>query len=848
MLDILIQTREFCRSKLLNSPRLLRALFILAFILVSSSTRATNFNDPLVDAADLGDVEQVTKLIKEGAQPDSKGDFGTTALMRAAFRGNTHIIEILLESGAYINAADIGGETALHLAAKNGHLEAVKSLIHYGAYVDVPDKEKWTPLMRATLAKQPDVVKTLLDKGADVTAMNSIKESVLVHAAISGVPDIAAMITGSNKAKDISKDQEEKAIKMAKKKKHENVEKVISDFAQNKDKAPAIAGAKPDVPISIDEEKTDIVKPSPAQSTTSLKDEKEPDSLSKLIAEKPSKTEAGHIPVAKDISYESAGIFFVQLGNYSDTAGAEAGWDTISSVNKEVLSGLSPKIIKSTSKENASGAVYRLRAGTFQTRIEADNACRSIRAKSFECYVVEITSSPDEKNSAPKTADSGMAKPSKFTEDYLTPIVEAPISSAQPLSSSSALSSSAFSGSYPKLAGTALPSSTPLADSSAPIDIQEALQSGNLPSTPIPPQISGSKDGSIKAEPIEPITNSAPKNIEYSYPNSRPDAKSYPSLAKKDTTPMPQTPLMQTPLREPAPVVLTPPNLPQDNSEFIAKKEQARNEVEEMTRENFFRKQGITPPARPKKEYDDFYKQMENNAPKEAPVSEAVLVPDETYFTGSKPDNFAQSSGGNWITISNLPSEAFANDYGMRMFKKDESLGNVQVIVMKALAAPDAPQTVSMRVGPLSPSQTGPLCSAVNAGGFSCDTSGGSASQTSVESGFAPPPTLSSAKRAPAESPENPFTSQQSESASEYWINLGTFASNSEAEYYWMFIKEDNGDVLNSMKYNLTNAKGSGNFADGAIQLRTGPFSAKQRASQLCNIMRYRNIACLVTE
>jgi cell division septation protein DedD len=205
-----------------------------------------------------------------------------------------------------------------------------------------------------------------------------------------------------------------------------------------------------------------------------------------------------------------------------------------------------------------------------------------------------------------------------------------------------------------------------------------------------------------------------------------------------------------------------------------------------------------------------------------------VLVPDETYFTSNSQPSKSTAGSGAWLNISNLPDEAFANDYGMRMFKYDESLGNVQITVSK----PTPPTTTfTMRVGPLFTEQANTLCDTVRSGGFSCIVAGGGAEE----------------KRTPLNTASETDESQINTSQ-DYWITLGTFANNAEAEYYWMFIKEDNNDILNQLQYDISTISKNNEFGDESVKLRTGPFSTKQRATQLCNVMRYKNIACLVAD
>lgn len=127
-----------------------------------------SFENPLIDAADKGNEYELTRLLKNGASPNSKGLFNSTALMRASLRGHDAVIRYLLEAGADVHAKDIGGATALHFASRSGHKKIVDLLLRYGASPDISDNEGYTPLKRAILTQHASIADALIKKGADV--------------------------------------------------------------------------------------------------------------------------------------------------------------------------------------------------------------------------------------------------------------------------------------------------------------------------------------------------------------------------------------------------------------------------------------------------------------------------------------------------------------------------------------------------------------------------------------------------------------------------------------------------------------------------------------------------------
>ena len=146
--------------------------------LIKEAQKATkeqhNKDEKLIKAVKAGNVEQVRKLLAEGANPNAYGDKsaydgspwgGHTALVYA---NNLEVAQLLLDAGADVNALDQGSWTPLMWAWKPKQLEKVKWLIKHGANVN-HNLSSNTPL---TLAIDGDYywerVEALLNAGADV--------------------------------------------------------------------------------------------------------------------------------------------------------------------------------------------------------------------------------------------------------------------------------------------------------------------------------------------------------------------------------------------------------------------------------------------------------------------------------------------------------------------------------------------------------------------------------------------------------------------------------------------------------------------------------------------------------
>jgi ankyrin repeat protein len=128
-------------------------------------------------AASNDDIELVRALIKAGANVKLKNQFGTSAITEAAILGSAPIIDALLKAGADPNTKNPEGETPLMAVARSGKVEAAKLLLE--ARADVNAKEDFggqSALMWAAAQGQAEMVKLLASKGADLDARGIVRQ------------------------------------------------------------------------------------------------------------------------------------------------------------------------------------------------------------------------------------------------------------------------------------------------------------------------------------------------------------------------------------------------------------------------------------------------------------------------------------------------------------------------------------------------------------------------------------------------------------------------------------------------------------------------------------------------
>ena len=140
---------------------------VLVFVVLMCSGCAS-----LHEAAKSGNLAEVERLIKEGADVNAKDKTGETPLHGAAETGRKDVVELLISKGANVNAAAWSGfyagyQTPLHYAAAGGNIEIAKLLLSKGAVVSAKTNLGFTPLH---VAASKDMAKLLILKGADVNA------------------------------------------------------------------------------------------------------------------------------------------------------------------------------------------------------------------------------------------------------------------------------------------------------------------------------------------------------------------------------------------------------------------------------------------------------------------------------------------------------------------------------------------------------------------------------------------------------------------------------------------------------------------------------------------------------
>ena len=140
---------------------------VLTALLVSPSLSRAAEN-PIVRAAAAADGPTVRMLVKQGADVNSQGSDGATALLWIAQADDLETADALLKAGAKVATPNALGLTPVYVAAEHGNAAMLRRLLDAGASVTTTDSAGDTLLMAAVRAGNPDAVQLLLDRGAPV--------------------------------------------------------------------------------------------------------------------------------------------------------------------------------------------------------------------------------------------------------------------------------------------------------------------------------------------------------------------------------------------------------------------------------------------------------------------------------------------------------------------------------------------------------------------------------------------------------------------------------------------------------------------------------------------------------
>jgi len=183
-------------------------------------------NEELFEAVKKEGVEEVRKLLENGADVNAKDNDGYTPLHYAAIKNKVDFARLLVEKGADVNAKSNDGITPLHVAAWGGHVDVARFLVENGADVNAKNDD-WTPLHYAAIKNKVDFARLLVEKGADVNAKSNDGYTPLHVAAVGGHVDFARLLVENGADVNAEDNDGKTPIDIARKKGHNDIVKLL---------------------------------------------------------------------------------------------------------------------------------------------------------------------------------------------------------------------------------------------------------------------------------------------------------------------------------------------------------------------------------------------------------------------------------------------------------------------------------------------------------------------------------------------------------------------------------------------------------------------------------------------
>ncbi|MCB9228586.1 MAG: ankyrin repeat domain-containing protein [Deltaproteobacteria bacterium] len=149
---------------------------IICFILLTFFNSSLVFGErlkytgdsPLIKAASQGNLEEVQRLIEEGADIDEVDSIGRNSLEWAVCGGHLSVVRYFIcDRRADIRQTDQYNQSLLHKAARQGDLEVVEFLIDQGLDFRLINSYGMTTLHNAAMSGNPGTVECLLKKAKE---------------------------------------------------------------------------------------------------------------------------------------------------------------------------------------------------------------------------------------------------------------------------------------------------------------------------------------------------------------------------------------------------------------------------------------------------------------------------------------------------------------------------------------------------------------------------------------------------------------------------------------------------------------------------------------------------------
>lgn len=129
---------------------------------------------PLYAAAQSDDIDEIEKLVNEGAEINEiPHGYAVTALGIAASQGTPETLRRLVALGADLHKSGQEGASPIRLAVSSTRTDNIRTLIELGADLQEHHPQFGTLLHQATMFGSPEVIRLLLEQGVDPQITNA---------------------------------------------------------------------------------------------------------------------------------------------------------------------------------------------------------------------------------------------------------------------------------------------------------------------------------------------------------------------------------------------------------------------------------------------------------------------------------------------------------------------------------------------------------------------------------------------------------------------------------------------------------------------------------------------------
>jgi uncharacterized protein len=161
------------------------ALFAVP-LLLAARPAAADANTDLLDAARRGEIRQVEQALELGADVNTTGEQGISALMFSAASGHPEVVQRLLDARARVDARAVRGISALRIAVAAGSPDAARRLLAAGADRNEVDENGSRLLFAAAGNGSVELLQLFMEPGEDVNYKRSTGGYTALDAALEG--------------------------------------------------------------------------------------------------------------------------------------------------------------------------------------------------------------------------------------------------------------------------------------------------------------------------------------------------------------------------------------------------------------------------------------------------------------------------------------------------------------------------------------------------------------------------------------------------------------------------------------------------------------------------------------